>query len=197
MCCRLAVWDGRRTLVFRGHRQGWVALRTRGGSAAASDGAHLLVSRQRRCCRRIGWHYHRRRLPPSSGGHGSAAFNRHVVGTWRGVVPGRLTVTRTENDEPSLCTSSPTRCAQRHAIPPGRSHSEVLPPFFSSFCVIFSVARTSTPETRDPVNPDHPLLTITAPDRLFAANRGLLCPAYMDGENTVERRTRGRLHLNG
>lgn len=44
--CRSAVWDGQRALVSRSHRQGWVALSTR-GSAAGSDGAHLVVSRKR------------------------------------------------------------------------------------------------------------------------------------------------------
>lgn len=97
--CRLAVWDGRRTLVFRSHRQGWVALTTRGGSAAASDGAHFLVSRQRclRFCRHRVHHCHR--LPPSCSGHEFAAFSRHarvVVGTWNGIALVILPSTKTK-----------------------------------------------------------------------------------------------------
>ena len=125
-----------------------MALTTRGGSAAASDGAHL-VSRQRSCLRSRQRRAHRRhRLPPPSGGHGFTVFNRRayvVVETWDGVVPGHLTVDGNANEEPSLGVSSSTHYYRGHTIPPTRGHSESPPPpsFLSNFCVIF-VSHTPT-----------------------------------------------------
>ena len=118
-----------------------------GGSAAASDGAHLVVSRQCSCLRSADNHCNR--LLPSSGGHGFAVFNRNarvVVETWNGVVPGRLTTDGNESSKPFLCVRPSTYCAQRSAVRHECGHSESLP-FFLEFLCDFSVAHCNTPST--------------------------------------------------
>ena len=52
--CRLAVWDGRRTLVFRSHRQGWVALTTREVQRLPLMARIFSCARQRCCLRSAG-----------------------------------------------------------------------------------------------------------------------------------------------
>lgn len=165
--CRLAVWDGRRALVFRSHRRGWVALTTRGVQRLP------LMARILLCLANA--------AASAFAAHGpSLSFPASAL--WRPRLPRfqSMCVCRgrnAERDYPrsskhkgggSPCVSSPAFYAQGHAVTRMRGHSGGLPLFSSNFCVIF-VSRTLTPRDVRSQNRSHS--AITAFDCVFTANR--------------------------